>query len=229
MNPLSVAITGGAGYESPPGGALGAGIAGGTDLASAYLQYRWARSEAQRNRDWQERMSSTAYQRSVADMRAAGINPMLLAGHVSPAGVGSGGQASITGPQGVAASAMRAWQQKLEMRRLAAEAQLAERSSERQSREAALLAQTLETERHHTTSARAEATLAENTRRAMEGEFGKLAPYIDKSMEWVRGAASVARDFAVGGSAAFSAKRLGALLRSGRFGPRPRHWVSGKP
>lgn len=56
--------------------------------------------QARIQRDWQERMANSVYQRTIEDMKKAGINPILAAGMgLGTAAVGGGSAASISPSQ----------------------------------------------------------------------------------------------------------------------------------
>ena len=61
----------------------------GLDFIGKKQEQRWAKQAANRQMDFQREMSNTAYQRAMADMKKAGINPIMvskLGGASTPTG-----------------------------------------------------------------------------------------------------------------------------------------------
>lgn len=106
LNFNSLLGLGAAGTGFALGGPIGAAVGLGGASIFAGDQTNQANTEAQReanlinlgssreNREWQTEMSNTAYQRATADMRKAGINPMLAGLNQSSASTPSGNAAN---------------------------------------------------------------------------------------------------------------------------------------
>ncbi len=109
------------------GAIIGSAIGAVSSAFGASQQNKAAKKAASAQMDFQERMSNTQYQRTMADMRAAGLNPILAykqggagtpgGSTYSPANVGA---AAATGASQGAASAVALIRQNQELKNLKA-------------------------------------------------------------------------------------------------------------
>lgn len=84
-------------------------------LLGDVAQGLFGQSQASAQMAFQERMANTAYQRTVADMEKAGLNPGLMFGSGSPVGVSGGAMAPTPRFGGEVSSAISAMQAKKQM------------------------------------------------------------------------------------------------------------------
>lgn len=90
MDPITMLIAAGAAMS-----VAGIGVGGG--LFSAKQNYKYSSRLMSKQQKWMEKMSNSAHQREVADLRAAGLNP-ILSSHSAGSQVGSASSPSVNTP-----------------------------------------------------------------------------------------------------------------------------------
>lgn len=142
------------GTSSGGGSGFGSGLLG--FLGMERQNYANAK-EAAKNRDFQESMSSTAHQREMADLAAAGLNPILAAhkGASTP-----GGSMAVMGDS--VASAMHARRAVQEVENMQKQNEQIEADTRLKYAQRGLTTATSATEAHRTEAARYEALIAQH-------------------------------------------------------------------
>lgn len=191
LNPVSAI-----GAALNPVALLGTGLGMAGDIYSAYTTSQGEReaneaslTSAREQMDFQERMSNTAHQREVADLRAAGLNPVLSAnsGASTPVGTSVDVQNSAPNLSGIASRGVQTALQGMQMKKdfESADAQIAYTKANKllTDRNAEIAIQTARQK-----AADADISAAERVSAQQEADFMQKHPHymeVKKAMELV--------------------------------------------
>ncbi len=172
--------------------AVGA-IAAGASIFGGARRNKAQAAEAQKQRDFQERMSGSAYQRAVADMKLAGINPMLayMQGGASSPGGAQATVEDVVSP-GVS-SAMQSRRMVQEIKNMKA-VEDRDRSSANTIRiQGHLAAEDIHLRRASTELSTLQIPEAINRARVAGGKLGKNAAFVSRIREMIFGGGGALR------------------------------------
>lgn len=206
----------------------GGAIGGITNAAGQFIANRSNQAINRRNndfnaqqarlqRDWEERMSNTSYQRAIADMRRAGVNPMLLfskgVGASTPTGTSATSQSPT--PQGnvlsgfghMATSAVQLAMLKTNLEKLQADRDLSLAMAKTQQTQSALnaanaanSAQDLENKAQINRQLKLQGDMSDTT-------YGRALAWVDRTKDTVAGLIGLVGDVTSAVTSGASARR----------------------